>query len=525
VSHYEYASDQVSAALPRSTPAEQGVDAAGIDAFIAAVAPMADAELHSLMVLRHGRVVAETWWEPYTPQAPHLLYSLSKSFTSTALGFAVAEGLVDLDATVLSYFPEFDARVTDERSRSIRVRHIAAMASGHDDETIDRALAAGDGDMLLGFLLIPPDQEPGTVFAYNQPCTYSLSAIIQRVSGGSLTEYLRPRLYEPLGIPAYGWRTDVLGREIGYAGLHAPTEAIAKVGQLYLRNGEWDGRPLLPAGWVAEATRSHVTPNRPDPDWNQGYGFQFWHSRHGYRGDGAYGQFMLILPEADAVVAITSQSPDMQGVLNAAWDHLLPALTAESGAPGPWSPALSKPSAGDGHASGSPSSSRLADGSPPPSPSSRAGDSLAGSSSPVADGSPSPSSRVGDGSAGSGSPALAPPEARGPAGALNPATYLPGPGNQLAGLQAVEVRDHELVLADAGPELAVGLGAPCAWTKTGPVATAYAWADGRLLVDVVFVETPHRLHLILDVENAQFEARWQTTPIEEPFLSAIRMPR
>jgi CubicO group peptidase (beta-lactamase class C family) len=565
VPHFEYAADQVSAALPRSTPAEQGVDAAGIDAFTAAVAPMADAELHSLMVLRHGRVVAETWWEPYTPQAPHLLYSMSKSFTSTALGFAVAEGLVDLDATVLSYFPEFDARVTDERSRSIRVRHIAAMASGHDDETIDRALAAGDGDMLLGFLLIPPDQEPGTVFAYNQPCTYSLSAIIQRVSGGSLTEYLRPRLYEPLGIPAYGWRTDVLGREIGYAGLHAPTEAIAKVGQLYLRNGEWDGRPLLPAGWVAEATRSHVTPNRPDPDWNQGYGFQFWHSRHGYRGDGAYGQFMLILPEADAVVAITSQSPNMQGVLNAVWDHLLPALTAESGAPGPWSPAQSTPSAGDVGVSGSPSSSPVTDGSPAPSPSpsSRAGDGSAGSPS-LSDagagsaGSPSPSpspspSDAGAGSAGPGSsqanagagtaesgplssravavaagsrtPVLAPPEARGPAGVLNPATYLPGPGNQLAGLQAVEVRDRELVLADAGPELAVALGAPGAWATTGPVATAYAWADGRLLVDVVFVETPHRLHLILDVANAQFEARWQTTPIEEPFLAAIRMPR
>jgi CubicO group peptidase (beta-lactamase class C family) len=565
VSHYQYASDQVSAALPRSTPAEQGVDAAGIDAFIAAVAPMPDAELHSLMVLRHGRVVAETWWEPYTPPAPHLLYSMSKSFTSTALGFAVAEGLVDLDATVLSYFPEFDSRVTDERSRSIRVRHVAAMASGHDDETIDRALAAGDGDMLLGFLLIPPDREPGTVFAYNQPCTYSLSAIIQRVSGGSLTEYLRPRLFEPLGIAVYGWRTDVLGRELGYAGLHVPTEAIAKVGQLYLQNGEWDGRRLLAAEWVAEATRSHVTPDRPDPDWNQGYGFQFWQSRHGYRGDGAYGQFMLILPEADAVVAITSQSPNMQGMLNAAWDHLLPALTAESGASGSWSPALSTPSASDARASDS-LSSRVTDGSagspspssppsyardgsaetaspsPSPSPSpSRAGGGSAqsGSSSSPPSGagggsvefgspsSPSPSSpaRAGDGSAGSESPALAPPAARGPAGALNPATYLPGPGNQLAGLQAVEVRDRELVLADAGPELAVALGAPGAWTETGPVATAYAWADGRLLVDVVFVETPHRLHLILDAENAQFEARWQTTPIEEPFLSAIRMPR
>jgi CubicO group peptidase (beta-lactamase class C family) len=462
VPDYDDVTDQVAAVLPRSTPAEQGVDAAGIDPFLAAVAPMDGVEMHSLMVVRHGHVVAERWWEPYTPETPHLLYSLSKSFTSTALGFAVAEGLVDLDATVLSYFPEFDGLVTDEASRSIRVRHVAAMASGHDDDTIGRALAAGNGDMLLGFLLTRPDRDPGTVFAYNQPCTYSLSAIIRRVSGESLTEYLRPRLFDPLGIHPYGWRTDSVGRELGYAGLHVPTEAIAKLGELYLRNGEWAGRRLLPAEWVAEASRAHVATVRPDPDWNQGYGFQFWRSRHGYRGDGAFGQFMLILPEADAVVAITSQSPNMQGVLNALWEHLLPALTAGTGPAGAWSPAS------------------------------------AGLSRPVA---------------------------RGAAGVLVPAVFRAGPGNELAGLRTVELRPGELVLTDAGPVLVTPVGDPDSWTRSGPVATAYAWADGRLLVDLVFVETPHRLHLVLDPESKQFEARWQTVPIEEQSLSAIRMPR
>jgi CubicO group peptidase (beta-lactamase class C family) len=426
------------------------------------VTPISHIELHSLMVVRHGHVVAENWWAPYARQTPHLLYSMSKSFTSTALGMAVAEGAVDLDATVLSYFPEFGPLVTDERSRAIRVRHVAAMASGHEDETIDEALAAGDGDMLLGFLRIPPDREPGSVFAYNQPCTYAVSAIIQRISGGSLTEYLRPRLFEPLGITPYGWRTDPLGRELGYSGLHVATEAIAKVGELYLRDGEWNGRRLLPAGWVAEATRSHVTTNRPDPDWDQGYGFQFWRSRHGYRGDGAFGQFMLILPEADAVVAITSQSPDMQGLLDALWTHLLPALTAGDGPAGPWSPGYRE---------------------------------------------------------------LARPAADGPVGELAPATFRPGPGNELIGLHTVEFRDGELELADAGPPLTVPLGAAGGWSSAGPVASAYAWAAGRLLVDLVFAETPHRLHLSLDPANAQFEARWETGPIEEPPLAAVRMPR
>jgi CubicO group peptidase (beta-lactamase class C family) len=447
--------------LPRSTPLEQGVDAGGIDAFIAAVGAMKDVELHSLMVLRHGHVVAEDWWHPYAPETPHLLYSLSKSFTSTALGFAVDEGLVDLDATVLSYFPEFDDVVTDPRSRSIKVRHVAAMASGHDEDTFERAQKAGDGDLLLGFLLTPPDREPGTVFAYNQPCTFAVAAIVQRVSGGTLTDFLRPRLYEPLGITAYGWQKDRFGREIGFAGLHVATETIAKVGQLYLDGGVWAGRQLLSAEWIAEATRSHITPDEENPDWRQGYGFQFWHSRHGYRGDGAYSQYMLILPEAGAVVAITSQSPDMQGLLDAVWAHLLPALTAETGPAGAWSQPAQE---------------------------------------------------------------LSRPRASGPAGELTPATFRPGGGNELSSLRTIELRSDSLILADNGPELTAALGGADAWTLDGPVATAYAWVDGRLAVDVVFVETPHRLHLRLDPASGTFAARWETEPLGAYRLARLRMP-
>jgi len=171
---------------------------------------------------------------------------------------------------------------------------------------------------------------------------------------------------------------------------------------------------------------------------------------------------MLILPEADAMIAITSQSPDMQGLLDALWTHLLPALTAGDGPSGPWSPAL---------------------------------------------------------------PDLRGPAGDGPADDLRPATLRPGPGNELAGLRTVEVRDGGIVLADAGPALPVRLGAPRAWTADGAVASAYAWTGGRLQVDVVFLETPHRLHLSIDPPAGLFEARWQTVPIEEPPLSAIRMPR
>ena len=115
--------------LPRAAPSAVGVDADGVIAFLDGVQAATDIELHSVMLLLHGQVIAEGWWHPYSPDRVHLLYSLSKSFTSTATGFAVAEGLVDLDATVLSYFPELDADVTDPRSRSMLVRYIAAMAT------------------------------------------------------------------------------------------------------------------------------------------------------------------------------------------------------------------------------------------------------------------------------------------------------------------------------------------------------------------------------------------------------------
>ncbi|WP_219815343.1 serine hydrolase [Rathayibacter sp. AY1B5] len=262
--------------LPRSTPSARSVDAEGVLAFVEAVEAAPGVELHGLMIVQGGDVVAEGWWAPYSAERLHLFYSLSKSFTSTAVGLAVAEGLVDLDATVLSYFPELDAEVTDPRSRAIRVRHVLAMASGHSAETIDRAEALDPVDLVRGFLLLPPEQEPGSVFAYNQPCTFAAAAIVQRVSGQSLTDYLRPRLLDPLGIGDVAWQRDDSGRELGYSGLHATTEAAAALGLLYLQEGRWGDRRILSPEWVAEATRAHV-PTHEDggPDWQQCYGFQF----------------------------------------------------------------------------------------------------------------------------------------------------------------------------------------------------------------------------------------------------------
>jgi CubicO group peptidase (beta-lactamase class C family) len=330
--------------LPRSTAADQQVDPAAILSFIDAVDDHPDIEMHSLMLVRRGQVVAEGWWAPYSAERPQLLYSLSKIFTSTAAAFARAEGLLGLDDTVISHFPEFDADITDPGSRSVRVRDIASMASGHTRDTLDEAVALDPAELVRGFLLIPPDRQPGTVFAYNQPCTYTLASIIQRNAGMPLTQYLRPRLFDPLGIGHVGWQTwpdedpehgdpehgdpEHGGRELGFSGLHARTEDIAKLGQLYLQHGQWNGVQLIPGEWVEQATSARIgTPDSPNPDWQRGYGFQFWMARHGYRGDGAFGQYCVILPEHEVVIVTTAYTHDMQALLDAMWTHLLPGLS------------------------------------------------------------------------------------------------------------------------------------------------------------------------------------------------------
>ncbi|MFP7761334.1 serine hydrolase domain-containing protein [Marisediminicola sp. LYQ85] len=465
------------ARLPRATPTEHGVDPRGILSFLDVVDAAADVETHSVMLLRHGTVVAESWWAPYVADRVHLLYSLSKTFTSTALGFAVAEGLVDLDATVLSYFPELDADITDARNRATLVRHVAAMASGHSTETIDLAQKADPADIVRGFLLTPPEHDPGTVFAYNQPCTFTIAAIIQKLTGMTLTDYLRPRLFDPLGIGEVTWHTDTRGRQLGYSGVHATTETVARLGQLYLQRGEWNGVQLLPRGWVAEATAKHIdNAGSGAPDWERGYGFQFWVGQHGYRGDGAYGQFCVVLPEHDIVLAATGQSTDMQAVLTAVWTHLLPALSPDA---------------------------RVDDDAE------RAGRAalehrLGVAALPVRDAQPvAPGTHV----------------------------FTPGDRNEVSSITEVRV-DVTSAPGTAAAKVFVHEGESVIHAEVGTgewivtdalAASGGVTSDGSTVVDLIFVETPHRM--IIECSDGVFAARWQTPPLHtELTLAEMRSP-
>ena len=319
---------------PRSTPEEQGVSSSAILSFLEYIEHNVS-ELHSLMLLRHGSVIAEGWWAPYAPRFPHMLFSLSKSFTSTAIGLAVAEGRLTVDDPVLSFFPRQAPGAPEANLRAMRVRHLLAMSTGHDQDTTARVFP--QRDWVQAFLALPVEHAPGTHFSYNTAATYMLSAILQQVTGEKLLDYLRPRLLQPLGISGAKWDRCPQGINVGGSGLRVTTEAIARFGQLYLNNGVWHGKRILSEEWIAQATARQVANgDNPESDWNQGYGYQFWRCRHGcYRGDGAFGQYCLVMPEQDAVLAITAGLGDMQEILTQVWDGLLPAMAATPRQPDP----------------------------------------------------------------------------------------------------------------------------------------------------------------------------------------------
>ncbi|OYV82345.1 MAG: serine hydrolase, partial [Planctomycetia bacterium 21-64-5] len=301
----------MAADLPRSSPETQGVSSAALLAFVEASDKNIDS-LHSFMLVRHGQVVAEGWWSPYEAASGHSLYSLSRSFTATAVGLAIAEGKLGLDDEVLKFFPDDAPPEPSANLKAMRVSDLLRMSTGQQTEPP----RPPDQPWTKAFLAHAVPFKPGTHFQYNTSATYMLSAIVQKATGMTLLDYLRPRLFEPLGIEHPTWEASPQGISAGGYGLSIRTEDIARFGQLLLQKGQWQGKQLVPAAWVEAATaRQTSNGSNPASDWDQGYGYQFWRSRHGaYRGDGAFGQYCIVLPEQDAVIAITSGVKDMQSV-------------------------------------------------------------------------------------------------------------------------------------------------------------------------------------------------------------------
>jgi CubicO group peptidase (beta-lactamase class C family) len=326
--------------LPRSTPEAQGISSTGILDFLSAAKSVQ--ELHSFMLVTHGHVVAEGWWSPYRPDAIHGLYSLSKSFTSTAVGFAVSEGKLNVANRVTHFFPDqLPSKVSDNLAQ-LRVRDLLTMSVGRAIDST--SVVTKEEDWVKTFLSMPIEREPGSVFLYDSCATYMLSAIIQKITGQRVIDYLKPRLFGPLDVSGMTWETCPLGINCGGWGLSVTTGTLAKFGQLYLQKGAWNGKQILPTQWVEEATTFKIqqqpAPGVADPDpaaaleklkqtsdWYQGYCYQFWRCRHkAFRGDGAFGQYCIVMPDEDVVIAITSETHDMQAVLDLVWTRLLPAV-------------------------------------------------------------------------------------------------------------------------------------------------------------------------------------------------------
>ena len=318
-----------------ATPEEVGVQSGAIANFVDELQKLN--YVHSFVLLKDGKLVAEGYWAPYDAETPHALYSLSKSFTSMAIGLAIQDGELTLEDRIADIFPEESAEIS-EKYRSVTVRDLLTMRSGHapgiEVDSMD------SDDWVRNFFSQEPNGEPGETFAYNNGATYMLSAIFRKVTGETVHNRLKRDVFEPLGFEETTWETCPQGTPQGFSGLSVRTRELARFGQLLLDKGVADGKQLLPADYIAEATSMQVPADpvyiNPLSSWGQGYGYQFWRCPYdNFRGDGAYGQYCLVMESENAVLAINSGVPDMQAPMEIIWKTLYAGLRTKPFAANP----------------------------------------------------------------------------------------------------------------------------------------------------------------------------------------------
>ena len=317
-------------AFETSTPEELGITSASILNLLDTIRQR-NINIHSLMIVRHGKTAAAMWWKPYCPEQPHQLYSFSKSVTAAAVAIAAAEGKLSLSDRVASFFPRIIDRDADERVYSMTVEHLLTMTSGAVAQ--NEVTMHGHTNWVSWFLNTPLNAFPGERFVYNSLNSYMLAVILRKVTGEGLVDYLMPRLFEPLGIERPTWDTCPMGIECGGWGLYLTTGDMAKFCQLCLDDGVWNGVRLLPEGWAANAGSGHVLTGtdsklNDSPHRTCGYGHHFWCNSDGssWRADGMFGQFGIIMPEKDLVVVTTAGHAAQMELLDVLWEDFLPCI-------------------------------------------------------------------------------------------------------------------------------------------------------------------------------------------------------
>ena len=325
--------------LPRAEASAKMAKAA--DKYFAAVAKEGQ-DLHSIMVVKDGNVVLEKWMSKGKENEPHILNSVSKTFTSMAVGLAISEGKLALDEKLVDIFPEHCPENPSEYLKEITVEHLLTMSCGHSTDPTHESWEVKDKSWIRFFMEHPVTHKPGTLFCYNSLGTYVLSAIVQKRTGEKLVDYLYPRLFRPLGINNVSWIESHEGINTGGWGLFLKTEDLAKMGLMILQNGQFNGCQVVPAEWIESASSAQVPcvpagMNSDDADklrkvaktsdWLQGYGYQMWRCRYNaFRADGANGQYIIMIPDKNAVVVTTANIRDMQGEINLIWKYIYPAL-------------------------------------------------------------------------------------------------------------------------------------------------------------------------------------------------------
>lgn len=318
-------SDNTSNTLPR---AKMG-DYALYDSVYTDVAKVEGNQLHGIVVVKDEKVVYENWYYDYTPDFLHVMWSASKTFTATAIGFAAQDGLLEVTDKVVDFFPAEDLPAEpSEYLKQMTIRDLMLMSSGFAEDNRGWSPDGPDFNWAKATLASDFAFEPGTQFSYNNMNTYLLSVIVSRVTGKRLDDYLNEKLFTPLGITEYNWIASPQNFSAGGWGLFLKTEDFAKMGLFMMKKGVWNGKRLLNEEWFDEAmspqimqyagqdlTEEEIAVLKQD-EWNHGYGYQMWISSDGApRLDGAGGQVCVIYPEKNLVVAVHCQTDDTMGLL------------------------------------------------------------------------------------------------------------------------------------------------------------------------------------------------------------------
>lgn len=280
-------------------------------------------ESHAISVYQGGERILEKAFSPFVLEALHPLYSVSKSFTSMAIGFLEEEGKLSIEDIWLDYFPEYHELVVDNTFFRVKIRHLLTMSLGQDSE-IEITKEDDWVTTVLGKTIV---YEPGSMFLYNSYCSHMLSALVSKLTGLPMAEYLKPRLFDPLGITHYYWERDLKGRTLGGYGLHLTIHDLTTFGICCLHQGIYDGKQILPAEWLMKATNFQMANANEYPvnrsENRQGYGLHFWMCTHkGFRCSGLHGQLCFMQPENDLVIAMQNATTGSQVLLDCWFEAL-----------------------------------------------------------------------------------------------------------------------------------------------------------------------------------------------------------